>query len=310
MKSNISFPKRKTVETSIAALALFLLFYVPSMTASAFSQGDLVSGGSIWLETTLAVALVFVSAMALSLQIARGYFIRILNKFTLRLGADIWWLAYVLIRDALIFMSFIIGLLVFFPGTFLDYAIAVPFMPVSVVLFGLALVSKLYFDADDNRNAFRAVTILVFAATLLWITGTIFVTETPMTLSTLPPGVSSNGGIWYIMYSTFDSQNNLGLAMYTFQACFAVLGIIAVFGFAHPMLHSRLPKLKKTISTSAHSSPVSPTAVPTARGATVPEAKGFNGPKIQGGMTGDYLHYSRAGTNNISAKDRQVDYIG
>src|SRR5487761_1561217 len=189
----MSLSGKRTLEIAVSILAVFL-FVVPDRQVFAFTQSNLVSGGSIWLETTIAVALVFVSAMAFSLQIARGYFIRILNKFTLRLGADIWGLAYILIRDALIFMSFIIGLLVFFPGTFLDYAIAVPFMPVSVVLFGLALVTKLYFDADDNRNAFRAVTVLVFAATVLWITGTIFVTETPMILSTLPPGVSSNSG--------------------------------------------------------------------------------------------------------------------
>ncbi len=170
----------------------------------------------MWLETTIAVALVFVTAMAFSLQIARGYFIRVLNKFTLRLGADIWWLAYVLIRDGLIFISFIMGLLVFFPGTFLDYPMAVPFMPVSVVFFGLALITKLYFDADDNRNAFRAVTVFIFIGTFLWIMRTILVTETPLALSTLPPGVSGTSGVWYIAYYTFSSTQNLGLAMISF----------------------------------------------------------------------------------------------
>ena len=224
----------------ILALSSFLL--VSTAPAYAIDQSGLVSGGSIWLETTIAVAMVFVTAMAFSLQIARGYFLRILEKFTLRLGADIWWLAYVLIRDALIFMSFIMGLLVFFPGTFQDYAIAVPFMPVSVVLFGVALVTKLYFDADDNRNAFRAVTILVFAGTALWIFGTIFVTETPLALSTLPAGVSSTGGLWYSLYNSFSSLTNINLAMLTFNITFAALGIIGLFGFAHPILHSRIGK--------------------------------------------------------------------
>ena len=249
------------MEIAVSILAVFL-FVVPDRQVFAFTQSNLVSGGSIWLETTIAVALVFVSAMAFSLQIARGYFIRILNKFTLRLGADIWWLAYVLIRDALIFMSFIMGLLVFFPGTFLDYPIAVPFMPLSVVFFGLALVTKLYVDADDNRTAFRIVTVLVFIGTILWISGTIFVTETPLVLSSLPPGVSATSGIWYTMYSTFSSTNNLSLAMASFEACFAILGVIAIFGFAHPILHSRLPKLKKSVAPSAV---VSTPATPVSR---------------------------------------------
>jgi hypothetical protein len=247
---------KKLAELSLAVLAL-LIIVLPGKHVFAFSQTEAVSAGSVWLETTIAVALVFVSAMAFSLQIARGYFIRVLNKFTLRLGADIWWLAYILIRDGLIFIAFIMGLLVFFPGTFLDYPMAVPFMPLSVVIFGLALVTKLYFDADDNRRAFRFVTVLIFIGTLLWISGTIFVTETPLVLSQLPPGVSANSGIWYTAYNTFSSTNNLGLAMASFQACFAILGVIGIFGFAHPILHSRLPKLKPSTLSSKVSSPSS-----------------------------------------------------
>jgi hypothetical protein len=247
---------RKSLPVRYLGITLALLFPLWTTPAFALTQGDLVSGGSIWLETTIAVALAFVTAMAFSLQIARGYFIRILNKFTLRLGADIWWLAYVLIRDALIFISFIMGLLVFFPGTFLDYPIAVPFMPISVVLFGLALITKLYFDADDNRNAFRAVTGFVFAGTLLWIFGTVFITETPLALSTLPPGVSNESGFWFYVYNTFSSTTNLALAMTSFYVTFAALGVLAILGFAHPILHSRLPKLKRAV-TSSPATPVS-----------------------------------------------------
>ncbi len=242
---------------TIFAASILLLNAAP---AYAIDQTGLVSGGSIWLETTIAVALVFVTAMAFSLQIARGYFLRTLEKFTLRLGADIWWLAYVLIRDALIFMSFIMGLMVFFPGTFQDYAIAVPFMPVSVVLFGAALVTKLYFDADENRNAFRAVTLLVFAGTSLWIMGTIFVTETPLALATLPPGVSNSGGFWYTIYNTFSSQVNVDLTMATFNITFAALGVIGIFGLAHPFIHSRIGKSTPKIAQTA--GPVAPTGLP------------------------------------------------
>jgi hypothetical protein len=257
--------RNPSVFYGLAGFALFLLA-VPVRNSFAFTASDLVSGGSIWLETTIAVALVFVSAMAFSLQIARGYFIRVLNKFTLRLGADIWWLGYVMIRDALIFTSFIMGLMVFFPGTFLDYPIAVPFMPLSVVFFGAALVTKLYVDADDNRTAFRAVTALVFVGTALWIFGTIFITETPLALAALPAGVSATSGMWYTMYNTFSSITNLNLAMTSFYACFAVLGVIGVFGLAHPILHSRLPIRKKTAgATSTVSQPTTSPVVPIAR---------------------------------------------
>lgn len=249
----------KLAGTILASASIVLLTGVSPVFA--IDQTGLVSGGSIWLETTLAVALVFITAMAFSLQIARGYFLRTLEKFTLRLGADIWWLAYVLIRDALIFMSFIVGLLVFFPGTFQDYDMAVPFMPASVVLFGTALLTKLYFDADENRNAFRAVTVLVFAGTALWIFGTIFVTETPIALATLPSGISTGSGFWATVYNTFSSKQNVDLSMATFNACFAALGLIGLLGFAHPLLHSRISKSTPKI-TGQSQGPVSPATYP------------------------------------------------
>lgn len=255
---------RNIILAGVGAASSFALLASP---VYALSSGDIVSAGSVWLETTIAVALVFVTVMAFSLQIARGYFVRVLNKFTLRLGADIWWLAYVLIRDGLIFISFVMGLLVFLPGTFLDYPMAVPFMPAAVVLFGAALVLKLYFDADDNRNAFRAVTFLIFGGTVLWLFGTIFVTETPLVLSPLPPGVSANSGFWYVIYNTFSSTQNLNLAMLSFQTCFAALGVIALIGFAHPILHSRLLPKPKPVASIAKPQ-IAPLAKPLATAST------------------------------------------
>jgi hypothetical protein len=249
----------KLAGTILASTAILLLTNVTPVFA--LDQQGLVSGGSVFLEATIAVAMVFITAMAFSLQIARGYFLRTLEKFTLRLGADIWWLAYVLIRDALIFVSFVMGLMVFFPGTFQDYDMAVPFMPVSVVLFGAALITKLYFDADENRNAFRAVTVLVFGGAMLWIFGVVFVTETPLALGTLPSGVSSSGGFWYSVYNTFSSIQNPDLAMSTFYVTMGALSVIGLLGFAHPLLHSRIGKSTPKISQSQ--GPVSPAAFPS-----------------------------------------------
>jgi hypothetical protein len=227
-----------------------------ALTSNDLSNG-LVNGGSIWLETTLVIALSHVSVVAFSLQIGRGYFIRALGKFSLKLGADIWWLTYVLIRDALIILSFIIGLLVFLPATFLDYPMAVPFMPVAVVFFGAALVTKLYYDADDHQNAYRIVTLLVFGGAMLWVSGTIFVTESPLFLTVLPPGLSATNGLWHSMYLTFSSQNNLSLAMSSFEVCLPCLVVIGIVGLLHSLFHwvprpSKKTPMETIYSTSLH----------------------------------------------------------
>lgn len=276
-----------------SASALVLLGVSP---VYALNGTDLVSAGSVWLETTIAIALVFVTAMAFSLQIARGYFLRTLEKFTLRLGADIWWLAYVLIRDGLIFMSFIMGLLVVFPGTFYDYPMAVPFMPLSVVLFGAALITKLYFDADEDRKVFRVVTTLVFLGTAMWIFGAIFVTETPLALSPLPSGVSPSNGIWAYVSNTFSSTNDVNLAMLTFYGTTAALGVLALLGFAHPMLHSRVGK--GVVKAQQSVGPAAPTSFPTR---SVDLARGPE-PRRSGGVPGSAQ--ASTGLNRD-----QVDYI-
>ena len=49
-----------------------------------------VTAGSIYTENTITVLIETLTILAISMQIARGYFLRILRKFTLRLAADIW----------------------------------------------------------------------------------------------------------------------------------------------------------------------------------------------------------------------------
>ena len=231
--------KRETIFFTGSAAGLLLLFF-PARHAFALTPGDLtngiVNGGSIWLETTLIVALSHVSVVAFSLQIGRNYFLRVLNKFNLKLGADLWWLVYMLVRDALLILCLILGLLVFLPATFLDYPMAVPLMPLAVVLFGSALVAKLYFDADDHRGAYVLVTLLIFAGTLLWVFGTIFVTESPLFLSILPPGVSATSGTWYSLYAFLSSQNDLSLTMVSFEICLPTLSILGILGLTRAML--------------------------------------------------------------------------
>jgi len=212
----------------------------------------------VWLETTLIIALSHVSVVAFSLQIARGYFIRLISKFSLRLGADFSWLIYTLTRDAFLILAFIIGLLVFLPGTFLDYPMAVPFMPVAVVFFGAALVTKLLLATDDTRNGFRLVTLLIFGGMVLWIFGTILVTESPLQLSMLPPGVSASGGIWYVLVQSFSSQTNLSLAMSSFELCLAVLSGFGILALVHSLIHWNPSPGKSSIQRVKYVDAISP----------------------------------------------------
>ena len=207
-----------------------------------------VTAAATYTESTIVVILTLLSILAVSIQIARRYFLRVLKKFTLRLAADIWWLLFVILRDASIFLMVFLGFMLFYPGIYQDFPIAVPFMPLSVDFFAIALVILLVKDTDEEPKYNSAITVLVGIGTLLFITGTIFVTESATQLGVLPPTVSNaSSNIWGFMNNNFNSMNNPSLSIYTFYFCFAVLALAGLVAFIYG-LGGSLPKNTITIS--------------------------------------------------------------
>ncbi len=207
-----------------------------------FNSTAAVGAAATYTENTIAVLLTLLAILAVSIQVARGYFLRILRKFTLRLAADIWWLLFVILRDASIFLMVFLGFELFYPGIYGDFAIAVPFELLAINVFAAALVILLVVDTDENPKYNTWITILVGLGALLYIFGTITVTESPTVLSVLPATVSnSNSNFWGFMNNTFNSQNNPTLAMYSFYVCFLILAIEGGIAFYYG-LKGNLPK--------------------------------------------------------------------
>ena len=68
----------------------------------------LVDGGEGFLEGTVAAALPLLWLLIVALHLARPYMLRTTRKFSLRLGADIWWVLYVGLRDVTIVLTAVI----------------------------------------------------------------------------------------------------------------------------------------------------------------------------------------------------------
>lgn len=185
-----------------------------------------VTAGSIYTENTIAVILTMIAILAVSIQVARGYFLRILRKFTLRLAADIWWLLYIILRDASIFLMVFLGFLLFWPGIYQDFPIGMPFAPLAIDFFAMALVLLLIKDTDEDPFYNSILTILVIIGTTLYVMGIVLVTESPVALAVLPPTVAtSTNNIWGFANTYFNSMNNPALSIYTFYVSFTILGL-------------------------------------------------------------------------------------
>lgn len=196
-------------------------------------QPGQISGGlMVFVVETVTVLIEILMVLAISMQLARGYFFRVLRKFTLRLAADIWWLIYVILRDITVLLVLLLGIVDFLPAINLTYPLAVPFQPLGIVLYAFALVILLVKDTDENGKYDTMVTTLLSAGSGLYLLGTVFITESAVQLASLPPTVSaSTSNFWGFIYNVFNSVKDPALEIYTFYVCFALLviaGLIAI----------------------------------------------------------------------------------
>src|SRR5207248_288627 len=66
-------------------------------------------------EGTLAAVLPAVWLALLGLHLGRPYILEMIDRFTLRLGADLLWLVYIAVRDLLIVSGVVMSFMFFFP---------------------------------------------------------------------------------------------------------------------------------------------------------------------------------------------------
>ena len=213
------------------------MFDIGSLLLQANAASTYVTAGSVYTENTITVLIEILTVLAISMQIARGYFLRILRKFTLRLAADIWWLLFVLLRDASIFAVVFLGFSLFWPGTYQDYPVAVPWQLLAIDFFAFALVLLLVKDTDEEPKYNQLLTVFVLIGTFMYLIGTVFVTESALALATLPPTVSASpSNVWGFFNMYFNSQTNPTVAIYSFYVTFALLLIAGGIAITSSML--------------------------------------------------------------------------
>ncbi len=191
------------------------------------------SGESI-IESTIVAVLPMLWFALMAVHLARPYILRVVTKFSLRIGADLWWLVYASVRDLLLVVIFVMSVQFFFVDPF----IANPF-PITGGLAAVCalavLVIKLIWDADDEPVPFYAVSVLIGVGALLYLVPTIAGVQ-----ATDFGGISS---ISSLMISSDHPVFAAGLT-YVSMALAGILGLIAVgyVVFFHAAVTADLPE--------------------------------------------------------------------
>ena len=95
--------------------------------------------------------------------------VRNLHKFSLRLGADLWWIIYVGLRDVLLVQVFLGSFIFFYPDVVGGQELPVTGGLAAACAFGV-LVIKLVTRGDQDVKWFKIQTLMIALGSILYIT--------------------------------------------------------------------------------------------------------------------------------------------
>lgn len=184
----------------------------------------------IFLLGTIAAVLVVVWLLVVALHLARPYMLANLGKFTLRLGADLWWLVYLALRDGLVAVAFVFSLMFFMPDVVAMLPLPLTGSLAAACLFAV-LVLKLITPGDADRRHFMWQTYLLGLGAVLYIG--------PFLLGVEALGVTDGVGEFAGFLVTTTNPAWAIPLTYLSMAIVGVLGIVAVI---HNLREAALPR--------------------------------------------------------------------
>lgn len=187
------------------------------MTADQVS--GLFDAGESFIEGTIAAVLVMLWVITVALHLARPYMLRTLGKFTLRLGADLWWIVYVALRDILTVQVFLGSFIFFFPDVVSGKALPITGGLAAVCAFAVLLI-KLVTKGDADVRGYRLQTSLLGLGAMLYIIPFVLGVQV-----TTIGGDSANQ-----LAAIFVSSQNTDVALPLCYLSGALVGLMAIVG--------------------------------------------------------------------------------
>jgi len=182
--------------------------------------GGINSGLEQFLEGTLAAMLPVIWLVLLGLHLGRPYILDMIERFTLRLGADLLWLIYVGLRDFLIISGVVMSFMFLFPDVVSADQLPLTGGLAAACLFAVLLV-KLMGDPDHNLREYRIVTGILALGALFYFVPYVFGVQLNSVATGGPFASTSN-------FLVSGNNTNWAVALaYVSVALFAIMGAIA-----------------------------------------------------------------------------------
>jgi hypothetical protein len=177
----------------------------------------LFSAGEEFIEGTIAAALVALWLLVVALYLARPYMTANLGKFSLRLGADLWWIVYVAVRDILVVQVFLGSFIFFYPDVVGGRDLPITGGLAAVCAFSVLLI-KLMTKGDADLRWYRVQVLLLGLGATLYIV--------PYLLGVQVTQIGTDSANQLAAF--FVSSQNPGLALPLCYLSGALVGILAL----------------------------------------------------------------------------------
>ncbi|HEV2461039.1 MAG TPA: hypothetical protein VGS80_22030 [Ktedonobacterales bacterium] len=208
----------------------------PDDVANAITNA-LVQGGSQWLVATLVAFLPALWTMSLVLHLGRPYVLRTLRRCGLRLGADVWWMSYLLMRDAVLVITFALSWIFFQPN--LVTTLPLPITgPLAALCLLLALTVKLVRRVDDDVTAYRLSTVFLIAGATLYYVPLVFAVEAN----------SQEHLSWLVQH--LQSNQNTALALGIMYVAMIGVALVAAWLFFRALISANRTMAKRMAATT------------------------------------------------------------
>jgi hypothetical protein len=173
-----------------------------------------------FIEGTIAAVLVALWLMAVAMHLGRPYMLAATRKFTLRLGADLWWTIYVGMRDMILLNVFLGSFIYFYPDVVRKNDLPITGGIAAACAFAVVLL-KLMTRGDADPRSFKLQTMLLGLGATLYLVPYLMGSQMTMV----------NSSIATQLASIFVSSQNPTLALllcYVSQVLVGAMGLVAV----------------------------------------------------------------------------------
>ena len=191
------------------------------------------TAGEAFVEGTIAAALVVLWLLALALQMARPYMVKNLHRFSLRLGADLWWIIYVALRDLILVQVFLGSFILFYTDVVKGEDLPITGSLAACCAFAVMLI-KLATKGDADLRWFRIQTALLGIGGVLYIV--------PYLLGVQ---VTQIAGAPDVLKNLVSSQNpDVALPLCYLSA--AIVGVMGVYAVIYNLRQASVRRPKPT----------------------------------------------------------------